>query len=114
MSEEFSRFVEFCRESLRLDGSVAERGPEGFCRGMADESREAYEALVSKDMGHFREEMGDIIYDWIHASLLAGIDIGEMLGTAIAKFNKRKPFVAEGRKVAADEAKRLWSKAKQE
>ncbi len=110
--KEFDELVQFCRKSAMHDPWVKKRGAARFCDGIMEEAAEAKEAMEKNDTRHLQEELGDVMYDWLHTVILSDIDIAQTLACARRKFSARKPFIDENRMVDIDEAKRLWRKAK--
>lgn len=110
----FQDFIETCEKSKRLDPWAAERDAKAYGQELAGEVREVLEAIDKKDCKNMKEELGDVLIDWAHTCLSAGIGTDEVITAAIDKLKRRKPFLLENRNVTKQEAKRLWLKAKQQ
>jgi tetrapyrrole methylase family protein / MazG family protein len=85
-----------------------------------EEVEEAGEALASGDLGHFREELGDLLFSVVNVARLSSLDAEAALQGAIEKFRRRftdmeAALVAEGKSVTAvgqDELERSWEAMK--
>jgi MazG family protein len=85
-----------------------------------EEVEEAGEALASGDLGHFREELGDLLFSVVNVARLSSVDAEAALQGAIEKFRRRftdmeAALAAEGKSVAAvgqDELERSWEAMK--
>jgi NTP pyrophosphatase (non-canonical NTP hydrolase) len=108
--KEFETLVDTCRKSLRHDPWVSERGLYGYFDELVSEIDEVRDALGNKSS--LKEELGDVLMDWVHVCLLAGIPIEETIADVTDKLNRRKPYLSEGRDVSKEEAVVLWRDAK--
>ncbi len=85
-----------------------------------EEVEEAGEALASGNLGHFREELGDLLFSVVNVARLSSIDAEAALQGAIEKFRRRftnmeAALAAEGKSVTAvgqDELERSWEAMK--
>jgi tetrapyrrole methylase family protein/MazG family protein len=85
-----------------------------------EEVHEAEEALASGDVGHFRDELGDLLFSVVNVARLSSIDAEAALQGAIEKFRRRftgmeAALAAEGKSVTAvgqDELERSWEAMK--
>lgn len=80
------------------------------------EIEELKSALDKNDMENYSEELGDVL--WLVLKLMKvaerdkKIDTKKVLEKIEKKINSRKPFLAEGKFVSADEEKRIWRENK--
>ena len=102
--------MDACEKSVKHDPWVRERGLFGYFDELVSEVEEVRDALG--DSEHLKEELGDVLMDWVHVCLLAGVPIDEVISGVTDKLNRRKPYLSEARTVTKDEAVRLWQKAK--
>jgi MazG family protein len=85
-----------------------------------EEVQEVGEALASGDLGHLREELGDLLFSVVNAARLSSIDAEAALQGAIEKFRRRftdmeAALAAEGKSVTTvgqDELERSWEAMK--
>jgi isopentenyldiphosphate isomerase/NTP pyrophosphatase (non-canonical NTP hydrolase) len=119
--EEFDEFCKLVDKSVKFDPWVKNRKFSGYLGEIKDEVDEVI-AETKKDSPDnnesIKEEMGDILYDWLHACKLAEDEklfkTEEAIKCAIEKLKRRKPYLLEDRKVSEDEAVRIWMKAKED
>jgi MazG family protein len=87
---------------------------------VAEEVREAGEALASGDRARFAEELGDVLFSLVNVARLSSLDAEDVLQSANDKFRRRfaameADLVARGKSVAsADtvELERAWERTK--
>ena len=85
---EFDEFVKQVGKSARLDPWVRERGFAGYVQELKKEADEVIEAIGNNDRENIREELGDVLYDWLHACALAGIPLRDIIASAAEKLVK--------------------------
>ncbi|MBS3164269.1 hypothetical protein J4439_02465 [Candidatus Woesearchaeota archaeon] len=111
---EFDEFVKQVGKSARLDPWVRERGFAGYVQELKKEADEVIEAIGNNDRENIREELGDVLYDWLHACALAGIPLRDIIASAAEKLQRRKPYLRENRSVSSEEAVAIWKRVKEE
>jgi len=103
---------------MEYDPWIKNRKLHGFVEEIVIEGKEAVEAVEKKDYAHLKEELGDVLSDFISACKLAEeqdlFDIRDVISSALKKLKRRRPYVAEKRKVSIDEANEIWAKVKEE
>ncbi len=118
MMNTFEEFVELCRKSMKYDPWARKRGLKGYCDEISTEAQEVVNAAKKGDMKNLEEELGDVLIDVVHACLHAEreglFNAKDVMGGAMRKLNRRKPFLQEGRQVTLEEAREIWKKAKEE
>jgi len=111
-------FMDFVEKSIELDEWVTHTGFSNYSKELKKETIELNEAIEKKDYKHAMEELGDILYDWMHTVKLAERDghftVEELLEFTLKKFNKRKPYIKENRKVSKEESVKIWYDIKKE
>lgn len=116
MKDSFERFVENCKKSIKYDPWVEERGFEGYVDEMHREIEEVKEAVEKGDLENLKEELGDVLLDWLHTVLLASqkynFDEKEIIENVSEKLNRRKPYIAQERVVSKIDSKIMWQDAK--
>jgi MazG family protein len=93
---------------------------ESAWKKVEEEVEEVEEALASGDLGHFREELGDLLFSLVNVARLTSIDAEAALQGAVEKFRRRfmdmeAALAAEGKAVTAvsqDELERSWEAMK--
>lgn len=113
MSASFNQFVELCRKSKGLCPWAKSQSTEDYANEIKSETDEAIEAIKSGDKKRMTDELGDVLNDWVHTVLTAGLDPEEVIASADAKIRRRKPFLAENKTVTLEEAKAIWKKVKE-
>jgi len=111
--KEFDEKVEQCKTSMKLCPWSKEQGVAGYAKEIKLEADELIEAIEANNIEEICDELGDIFNDCIHVAVAANIPIEKVLRGSVDKINRRKPFLAEGRQVEMDEAKRTWKKVKE-
>lgn len=114
MKETFQNFVDICKKSKELCPWSKNQDTKRFTEEMIGEANEVLGAISTGNNDHIKEELGDVLIDWVHACLSSKIDIKEIITGAKAKIERRKPFLAEDRQVTLEEAKKFWTKAKED
>ncbi len=116
--KELDEFIEFIEDSMEYDPWIRNRNLHGFVEEIVIEGKEAVEAVERKDYGHLKDELGDVLSDFISTCKLAEeqglFDLKEVIKSALEKLKKRRPYVVEKRKVSMDEAIEIWKKVKEE
>ena len=115
--ELFNKFIEFSKKSIQLDGWSQSEGLEGYAKTLEHETEELKDALKKKDTKNLKNELGDILWIWTHMCLFAEQDglftMEEIMQHNMQKMKRRKPYLAEGRKVSREEALELWNTEKE-
>lgn len=116
MKDSFEVFANKCKKSMELDPFVKERCVVGYAEEMEDEVKELREAIKNNDCKNIKEELGDVLLDWLHTAVLAeekhGLSIREVINDANEKLSRRKPYIEENRKVTMEEALKIWQDVK--
>jgi len=116
--KELDEFIEFVENSMEYDPWIRNRDLHGFVEEIVIEGKEAMEAVEKKDYAHLKDELGDVLSDFISACKLAEeqglFDIKDVIKSSLEKLKRRRPYVAEKRKVSIDEANEIWAKVKKE
>lgn len=116
MKESFENFINTCEKSMELDPFVKERCVSGYAEELEDEVKELKQAIENNDIKNIKEELGDVLLDWLHIAVLArgkhGLDIKEIIIDANEKLSRRKPYIEENRKVTIEEALKTWQDVK--
>ena len=116
MEKIFDDFRILCKKSLELDPCVELKGLKGYVKEMKDETEELVTAIENNDIENIKEELGDVLLDWIHTVLIAekehGFTMEQIIGEVKDKLDRRKPYLGENRKVTAEEARNLWQDEK--
>ena len=107
---EFDEFVKQVGKSARLDPWVRERGFAGYVQELKKEADEVIEAIGNNDRENIREELGDVLYEWLHACALAGIPLRDIIASAADLV----PYLRENRSVSSEEAVAIWKRVKEE
>lgn len=112
----FESLVNDCKKSLQHDPWTKERGLAGYAEEVKEETDEVLQAIENDDTENLKEELGDVLLDWIHTALLAeqekGFTIKEIIENVNEKLNRRKPYISEERTVSKSQAKQIWQDAK--
>jgi NTP pyrophosphatase (non-canonical NTP hydrolase) len=110
--------AEVMRKSIKLDPWSRKRGLLGYAEEIIIEAEELKKAIGNKDASNIKEELGDVLIDWTHACILAGEEYGftmqDVIDASAEKIQRRKPYIAQGRKVSLEEAQDTWKRAKEE
>jgi NTP pyrophosphatase (non-canonical NTP hydrolase) len=116
--DEWALFKLICEQSINLDPWVKKRGLKGYVEEISLEAKELEKAVHNNDAQNTKEELGDVLHDWMHACILAGKKHGftfdDVLKEINAKMGRRKPYLKAGKKVTLLEAKAIWEKVKAE
>jgi tetrapyrrole methylase family protein/MazG family protein/ATP diphosphatase len=117
--EKFDRFVEIVRELRSENGCPwdKEQSPASLKRYLMEETREAIEAITSKNYEHTRDELGDILYVIV---LLAQIhdetdlfNMGDVIDAISEKMIRRHPHVFNDEKIeTVAELRKKWLEIK--
>ncbi len=88
-------------------------------RFLREEAEEAVKAIESGDMAHVREELGDLLFNLIHAARIAeeagAFDIRQVVEGARDKIVRRHPHVFGDAKAATtEEVLAHWERVKAE
>jgi XTP/dITP diphosphohydrolase len=96
-----------------------EQTHRSLAKYLLEETYETLEAIENGDLGHLREELGDLLLQvYFHARIAqeegeAGFTIDDVAGDIAAKLVRRHPHVFAGLDVAdADEVDRNWDSIK--
>ena len=90
-----------------------------LARYLKEEAEEVASAVESGDMAHVREELGDLLFNLIHAARIAeeagAFDIGQVITLARDKIVRRHPHVFGDAKAATkEEVLAHWERVKSE
>jgi NTP pyrophosphatase (non-canonical NTP hydrolase) len=114
----FEKLMLLTNKSIKLDPWSKKRGLYGYCEELKCEVDEVIAAKDANDYENLKEELGDVLLDWCHACALAEIGgyftTEEVIDDVIKKIQRRKPFLAENRKVEFEEARMIWKNAKEQ
>lgn len=117
MKQTFEDFIELIKTSCKKDPWTKKTGLEGYCYELKKESEEVIEAIEKKDNENLKEELGDILHDWAHICMMAEekklFSVKDVLDEAIAKINRRKPYLKTGQNLSAEEARKIWLEEKE-
>ncbi|MFW6014208.1 MAG: MazG nucleotide pyrophosphohydrolase domain-containing protein [Candidatus Nanoarchaeia archaeon] len=116
MKVSFEEFTNKCKKSMELDPFVKERCVAGYAEEMENEIEELKQAIENNDMENVKEELGDVLLDWVHLAVLShrkyGLEINDIITDADKKLSRRKPYIEENRKVTIEEALKTWQDVK--
>lgn len=114
----FFALIDTCEKSLKYDPWSTNRGVNGYCDLTLKETIEVKEAIAKGDVEHIKLELGDVLLNWIHLSLLAkekfNISLNDIMHEADSKIKRRKPYILENKAVSEEEALKIWNKVKEE
>jgi len=109
-------FFDTLDKSNKLDPWVNKKTLDDYKKELVSEAEELAEALESKDYENLKEEVGDLIWDVFTFASIAEIrghfTVKEAIESVTEKIKRRKPYLADGRKVTAEEARRIWLEVK--
>ncbi|MEM3374586.1 MAG: MazG nucleotide pyrophosphohydrolase domain-containing protein [Candidatus Woesearchaeota archaeon] len=115
--KEFDEFFSLVQKSIKLDPWAKNKKTIGYCKEIINESNELIEAIQKNDLANIKEELGDILYDWLHAIAYSkeeyNIEINEIINLAKNKLKHRKPYLLENKEVSLEESLRIWKEQKQ-
>ena len=88
-------------------------------RYLREEAEEAVQAIASGDMAHVREELGDLLFNLIHAARIAeeagSFDIRQVVEGARDKIIRRHPHVfGDAKATTTEEVLAHWERVKAE
>ncbi|MFW5991164.1 MAG: MazG nucleotide pyrophosphohydrolase domain-containing protein [Nanoarchaeota archaeon] len=116
MKETFGDFVESCKKSIAYDPWTQHRGLKGYADEIKNETDELIQAIENNDVENLKEELGDILLDWIHTALIAekehDVNMKEVIELVNEKLNRRKPYILQERHVSKEEAQNIWANVK--
>lgn len=114
--KEFDEFFSLVQKSVELDPWAKNTKTIGYCKEIINETNETIQAIEKKDIENIKEELGDIFYDWLHASVFArieyNIELNDIIHSAIKKLSHRKPYLLENKKVSLEESLKIWKEQK--
>lgn len=110
----FTNLKDICKKSARLCPWAKKKGLVGYANELILEATEAKEAAESGNIEHLKDELGDVMIDWMHTAIVAGVDVREPLQIAEAKLLRRKPFIMQNKKISLEESRKIWKKVKEE
>ncbi|RLG13762.1 MAG: hypothetical protein DRN66_03570 [Candidatus Nanohalarchaeota archaeon] len=117
MKQTFENFIELIKISCKKDPWTKNAGIKGYCHELRKESEEAIEAVEKKDDENLKEELGDILLDWVHICVMAEEKklflVNDVIEGATDKINRRKPYLKTGQNLSAEEARRIWLEVKE-
>jgi MazG family protein len=90
-----------------------------LARYLKEEAEETAKAIESGDMAHVREELGDLLFNLIHAARIAeeagAFDIGQVILGARDKIVRRHPHVfGDAKATTKEEVLAHWERVKSE
>ncbi len=107
-------FEKLVRKSIELDPWVEDRGINGYIEELKSEIEEVESALENSE--ELTDELGDVLMDWFHLSLLAEkkglLKFDNIVKKANDKILRRKPYILENKKVTKKEARQIWLEVK--
>ncbi|MCX8200150.1 MAG: adenylyltransferase/cytidyltransferase family protein [Candidatus Micrarchaeota archaeon] len=93
-----------------------ERTPDEYVKALESEVNEVKDAIAKRDYRNLKEELGDVVWDALvlaHICEKEGLFKGDdVLEGIIRKIERRKPWLASGKKVTIEEAAKIWEEAK--
>lgn len=117
MKEAFAKFYELMKSDRALSCWSSSLSLKERTEHLAGEVQEVIEAIKKNDYSNLKEELGDVLLDWLGAIAIAeekGIcNIKEVIQDAHSKINRRKPHLRKGKKVTLEEEYTFWNEAKQ-
>jgi len=112
----FDEFLKLIHKSMELDPWVIDKGVYGYTEEIINEAKEAANACRNNDNVNLKEELGDVLYDWANACMLAERDgiftMEEVVKGITEKIKRRKPYLFENRAVTKEEAVKIWHEVK--
>jgi len=116
MKDAMEDFFDTLDKSNKLDPWVNTKTLEDYKNELVSEAEELAEALENKDYENLKEEVGDLIWDVFTFASIAEIrghfTAKEAVKCVTEKIKRRKPYLADGRKVTKEEAREIWLEAK--
>jgi len=116
MNSHFEEFYDLLRidrkkSSFAGDSTFAVRYEE-----LVKEVEEIRLALEKKDDENLKEELGDVVWDLFCLMIIAEEEYGfaaeSIVGDAMAKLKRRKPWLLTDKTVPKEEELRIWNEAK--
>ena len=121
LSEEITRLVKIMERLRGENGCPWDRKQNYYSlKGyILEEAYEVVEALENEDIGHLKEELGDLLLQVVFESQIAkenkDFDLIEVIKNINKKLIKRHPHVFENLKLkTAEEVKETWDKIKED
>lgn len=119
--EPFRELVEIMAR-LRAPGGCPwdrEQTLTDLARYIREEAEETAKAIESGDMAHVREELGDLLFNLIHAAKIAeeqgAFDIRQVIALARDKIVRRHPHVfGDAKATTKEEVLAHWERVKRE
>ena len=113
----FDELAKLIREVQLKCPIVKEFTLESHPKELLNEAQEVAEAVEKQDWENLKEELGDVLWDWIHICHLAEkrglFSTKEVLEQLEEKIKRRNPHVFGNVKVETkEEAKELWQEIK--
>lgn len=116
MKEAFEKVYGLMQKNHEYSLWVKQTSLKDHALELQKEVQEAIDEIDKGDHENFRKELGDIFWDLlkliVHSERKGWFDVREMLEEVYDKFNRRKPFLVEGREVTLEEEWRFWNEAK--
>ena len=116
MKDTIAEFFDTLDKSNKLDPWVNKKSLEDYKKELVNEVEELAQALRNEDYENLKEEVGDLIWDVFTFASIAEIrghfSVKDALRGVIDKIKRRKPYLADGRKVTAEEAREIWLEVK--
>jgi len=111
-ADRLGEFLEVMRLLRRECAWKQEQTHRSLARYLLEETHETLEAIDTGDVGHLREELGDLLLQvWFHAVIAEGageFTLDDVVGDIIDKMRRRNPHVfgPDGERVATGSAVR--------
>lgn len=114
---EIKKLIEICEKSVECDPWVKERGLLGYASEIKDEVEEMIFEVKAKDYEKLKDELGDVLMDWLQLVVLAEgeghFKKEDIIQNTMNKWTRRKPYLENNQKVTKEEARKFWKEAKE-
>lgn len=118
MKHKFQELYEFHQKNRTLSTWAAQLTLEKASHYLHDEVMEVQEAIKKNDLMNLKEELGDVLSDVVMLMVIAEdkqyFTADDVLHDVVLKFQRRKPFVVQGRAVSLEEEKNMWEERKRQ
>ena len=112
MKEAFEKVYGLMQKNYKYSPWVEQTSLKNHARELQEEVREMIDEIDKEDCENFRKELGDVFWDLlkliVHSENKGWFSSKEMFEEVYEKFNRRKPFLVEGRKVTLEDERKLW------
>lgn len=117
MKEAFEKVYSLMQKNHKYSPWVNQTSLKNHAEELQKEVQEMIDEIDKKDYENFRKELGDVFWDLlkliVHSENKGWFSTKEMFEEVYEKFNRRKPFLVEGKKVTLEEEMKLWKEVKQ-